>query len=97
MRATLEEIQAEISAMEPDWPTRLETGSAARDLTLTVDGSNCSAIGHLYALKTQGNTLAVTTRHDGVHIIKPLKDAAVVAGAVIDFINRVEGHVVEED
>lgn len=96
MRATLEEIQSGISAMEPDWPTRLEPGASAQERRLIVDGSSCSAIGHLYSLQAKGNTLVVTTRHDGVHIIKPLKDAVFVADAVIGFINRVEGHVVED-
>lgn len=96
MRATLEEIKTEISALEPEIPIRIESGEIVRDKHLVVDGSSCSAIAHLYSLHPQGNTLVVRTRHDGTHVIKPLQDASVVAGAVIDFIRRVEGNVSDE-
>lgn len=96
MRATLEEIQSEIKALMPDWPSRIETGALARENSLMVDVSNCSAIAYLYTLQTKGNTLEITTRHNDVHFVPSIKDAGKVAKSFVDFANRVEGYVIED-
>lgn len=96
MRATLEEIQSEIKVLVADWPSFLEEGTLARDNRLVVDASNCSAIAYLYTLQTKGNALEITTRHNDLHVFPSLKDAGKAAKAFVDFVNRVEGYVIED-
>ena len=92
MRATLEEIEAELNVLS-SWPTRIEKGALARDTRLIVDVSNCSAIGHLCVLTTVGNTLEVIYRDNGYPaIFGPIKDAKKVALQFIAYVNKIEGY-----